>query len=289
MSVAGRKALMEADVVVADRLAPRELLGELPADVELIDVAKLPRGRSAQQEEINRIIVERALAGQRVVRFKGGDNFVFGRGYEEVLACREAGVPVTVIPGLTSPIAVPAVAGIPVTHRGVAHDFTVVSGHVPPGDPESLVNWKALASLDGTLLLMMAVQNAPAIAAALIEGGRPADTPVAVICDGTMPGERTVLSTLARLAVDMEAAAVRPPAIIVIGGVVAVAHPEHFALTWPPCTRSPTRPTPASPTTATCATSSCASTSRPRTDCSSPRARRWSGGRWRPASHHAPT
>ena len=125
ISVAGRKALMEADVVVADRLAPRELLGELPADVELIDVAKLPRGRSAQQEEINRVIVERALAGKRVVRFKGGDNFVFGRGYEEVLACREAGVPVTVIPGLTSPIAVPAVAGIPVTHRGVAHEFTV--------------------------------------------------------------------------------------------------------------------------------------------------------------------
>ena len=107
MSVAGRKALMEADVVVADRLAPRELLGELPADVELVDVAKLPRGRSAQQEEINRVIVDRALAGKRVVRFKGGDNFVFGRGYEEVLACRAAGVPVTVIPGLTSPIAVP--------------------------------------------------------------------------------------------------------------------------------------------------------------------------------------
>ena len=228
MSVAGRKALMEADVVVADRLAPRELLGELPADVELIDVAKLPRGRSAQQEEINRVIVERALAGQRVVRFKGGDNFVFGRGYEEVLACREAGVPVTVIPGLTSPIAVPAVAGIPVTHRGVAHDFTVISGHLPPGDPESLVNWKAVSGLDGTLLLMMAVQNAPAIAAALVEGGRAADTPVAVICDGTMPGERTVLSTLGALETDLAAAAVRPPAIIVVGGVVAVAHPDHY-------------------------------------------------------------
>ncbi|MET0524075.1 MAG: uroporphyrinogen-III C-methyltransferase [Nocardioides sp.] len=229
MSVAGRKALMEADVVVADRLAPRELLGELPADVELIDVAKLPRGRSALQEEINRVIVERALAGQRVVRFKGGDNFVFGRGFEEVLACRAAGVPVTVIPGLTSPIAVPAVAGIPVTHRGVAHDFTVVSGHLPPGDPESLVNWEALAALDGTLLLMMAVQNAPAIATALVEAGRPADTPVAVICDGTMPGERTVLSTLGALEADLASAAVRPPAIIVIGGVVAVAHPQHFA------------------------------------------------------------
>ncbi|MQW75122.1 uroporphyrinogen-III C-methyltransferase [Nocardioides sp. dk4132] len=228
MSVAGRKALMEADVVVADRLAPRELLGELPADVELVDVAKLPRGRSAQQEEINRVIVERALAGKRVVRFKGGDNFVFGRGYEEVLACRAAGVPVTVIPGLTSPVAVPAVAGIPVTHRGVAHEFTVISGHLPPGHPESLTSWKAVAGLTGTLVLMMAVQNAPAIADALVTGGRDADTPVAVICDGTMPGERTVLATLGTLARELQAHDVRPPAIIVVGDVVAVAHPERF-------------------------------------------------------------
>ncbi|GCD89113.1 uroporphyrinogen-III C-methyltransferase [Nocardioides sp. LS1] len=229
MSVAGRKALMEADVVVADRLAPRELLSELPHDVELIDVAKLPRGRSAQQEEINRVLVERALEGKVVVRFKGGDNFVFGRGYEEVLACREAGVPVTVIPGLTSPVAVPAVAGIPVTHRGVAHEFTVISGHLPPGHEESLVNWDAVAGLTGTVVLMMAVQNAPAIAEALVAGGRPASTPVGVICDGTMPGERTVLATLGTLATELEAQRVRPPAIIVVGDVVAVAHPDHFA------------------------------------------------------------
>jgi uroporphyrin-III C-methyltransferase / precorrin-2 dehydrogenase / sirohydrochlorin ferrochelatase len=229
MSVAGRKALMEADVVVADRLAPRELLGELPADVELIDVAKLPRGRSAVQEEINRVIVDRARAGKRVVRFKGGDNFVFGRGYEEVLACREAGVPVTVIPGLTSPIAVPAVAGIPVTHRGVAHEFTIVSGHLPPGHPESQVNWPALGSLTGTVVLMMAVENAPAIASALVDGGRAASTPVAVVCDGTMPGERTVLATLGTLAAELTEHGVRPPAIIVVGEVVAVAHPAHFA------------------------------------------------------------
>lgn len=228
MSVAGRKALMEADVVVADRLAPRELLGELPADVELIDVAKLPRGRSAQQEEINRVLVERALEGKCVVRFKGGDNFVFGRGYEEVQACREAGVPVTVIPGLTSPIAVPAVAGIPVTHRGVAHEFTVVSGHLAPGDPESLVDWRALGGLTGTIVLMMAVQNAPAIAAALVEGGRPASTPVAIVCDGTMPGERTVLATLGTLHQQIAAELVRPPAIIVVGEVVRVAHPDRF-------------------------------------------------------------
>jgi uroporphyrin-III C-methyltransferase/precorrin-2 dehydrogenase/sirohydrochlorin ferrochelatase len=229
ITIAGRKAVMEADVVVADRLAPRELLGELPPDVELIDVAKLPRGRSAQQEEINRVIVERALAGKRVVRFKGGDNFVFGRGYEEIIACRAAGVPVTVIPGLTSPVAVPAVSGIPVTHRGVAHEFTVISGHLPPGHAESLTEWSAVARLRGTLVLMMAVQNAPLIAEALVAGGRGEETPVAVVCDGTMPGERTVLSTLGSLATDMEAAAVAAPAIIVVGEVVAVAHPEHYA------------------------------------------------------------
>jgi uroporphyrin-III C-methyltransferase / precorrin-2 dehydrogenase / sirohydrochlorin ferrochelatase len=229
ISVAGRKALMEADVVVADRLAPRELLGELPADVELIDVAKLPRGRSAQQEEINKLIVERALAGKRVVRFKGGDSFVFGRGYEEVLACREAGVPVTVVPGLSSPISVPGLAGIPVTHRGVAHDFTVISGHLPPGHADSLTDWEAVAGLTGTLVLMMAVENAPAIADVLLAGGRKPDTPVAVICQGSMPGERTVLSTLSGLAADLAHEAVTPPAILVVGDVVAVAHPDRYA------------------------------------------------------------
>jgi uroporphyrin-III C-methyltransferase/precorrin-2 dehydrogenase/sirohydrochlorin ferrochelatase len=227
--VAGRKALMEADVVVADRLAPRELLGELRPDVELVDVAKLPRGRSALQEEINRVIVDRALAGKRVVRFKGGDSFVFGRGYEEVIACREAGVPVTVVPGVTSSIAVPAVAGIPVTHRGVAHEFTVVSGHLPPGHPGSMVRWDALARTTGTIVLLMAVENAPAIAAALVDGGRDPGTPVAVVAEGTMPGERTVLATLGTLADEIADHQVRPPAVIVVGDVVAVAHPARFA------------------------------------------------------------
>jgi uroporphyrin-III C-methyltransferase/precorrin-2 dehydrogenase/sirohydrochlorin ferrochelatase len=229
ISVAGRRALMEADVVVADRLAPRELLGDLPATTEVVDVAKLPRGRSARQEEINRLIVERALAGQRVVRFKGGDSFVFGRGFEEIEACRAAGVAVQVIPGLSSPLAVPAVAGIPVTHRGVAHEFTVVSGHLPPGHAESLVDWDAVGRLRGTLLLMMAVENAPAIAEALLLAGRPATTPVAVVCDGSMPGERTVVSRLGDLTADLDRHAVRPPAIIVVGEVVAVAHPQHFS------------------------------------------------------------
>lgn len=223
ITVAGRKALMEADVVVADRLAPRELLAELPASTRIVDVAKLPRGRAAVQEEINRVIVEEALAGHRVARFKGGDNFVFGRGFEEIEACAAAGVPVTVVPGLSSPLAVPGLAGIPVTHRGVTHDLTVVSGHLPPGHPDSLVDWDALARMRGTVVLMMAVENAPAIARALLVG-RDAATPVAVLCDGSMPTARTVLSTLGDLAETLVREQVRPPAIIVVGEVVAVAH-----------------------------------------------------------------
>jgi uroporphyrin-III C-methyltransferase/precorrin-2 dehydrogenase/sirohydrochlorin ferrochelatase len=228
VTVAARHALASADVVVADRLAPRELLDELGPHVELIDVAKLPRGRSASQDFINEVIVDRARAGKRVVRFKGGDNFVFGRGFEEVLACAAADVPVTVVPGLSSAIAVPARVGIPVTHRGVAHEFTVISGHLPPGHPDSLVAWDAVAALRGTLVLLMAVDNAPAIAEVLLAGGRSAGTPVAVVVDGTMPTERTVLSTLGALADDLAAHEVRPPAIIVVGDVVAVARPAHY-------------------------------------------------------------
>ncbi|WP_104106522.1 uroporphyrinogen-III C-methyltransferase [Nocardioides sp. 616] len=228
VTVAARHALASADVVVADRLAPRALLGQLGPHVELIDVAKLPRGRSALQEQINQLLIDRARQGKRVVRFKGGDNFVFGRGYEELLACREAGVPVTVIPGLSSSISVPGVSQIPVTHRGVAHEFTVISGHLPPGHPDSLVEWSAVARMRGTVVLLMAVENAPAIAEELLLGGRRAETPVAVIMEGTMPGERTVLSTLGELAQDLASHQVRPPAIIVVGDVVRVAHPERY-------------------------------------------------------------
>jgi uroporphyrin-III C-methyltransferase/precorrin-2 dehydrogenase/sirohydrochlorin ferrochelatase len=231
VTVAARRALSEADVVVADRLAPRELLGELSPDVELVDVAKLPRGRSASQEEINRVIVERAREGKRVVRFKGGDPFVFGRGFEEAIACAEAGVPCTVLPGITSAISVPAAAGIPVTHRGVAHEFTVVSGHVPPDHDSSLVDWDALARMRGTVVLLMAVQNLPAIASRLMAGGRAGTTPVAVVVEGTMPGERTVFSTLGTIAEDVVRHEVRPPAIVVVGEVVAVGHPDRYP--WP--------------------------------------------------------
>ena len=147
ITVRGRRLLAHADVVVADRLAPPELLAELPPHVEVIDAAKIPYGRAMAQDAINDVLIDRAKAGKFVVRLKGGDPFVFARGYEEVIACADAGIPVTVVPGVTSAIAVPALAGVPVTHRAVTHEFVVVSGHVAPDHPESLVNWDALAAL----------------------------------------------------------------------------------------------------------------------------------------------
>ncbi|HZO63716.1 MAG TPA: uroporphyrinogen-III C-methyltransferase [Kribbellaceae bacterium] len=223
ITVRGRRLLAEADVVVADRLAPQELLDELPADVELVDAAKLPRGRAAMQEEINRVLVDRAREGKLVVRLKGGDPYVFGRGFEEAIACAEAGVPWTAVPGITSAVSVPSAAGIPVTHRGVAHEFTVVSGHLPPGHDESLVDWAALARLRGTLVLLMSVENLPAIAAELIRHGRPADTPAAAIADGTLPAQRMVVNSLGGLGDAMAADGIGAPAIIVVGDVVTVA------------------------------------------------------------------
>ncbi|WP_324275814.1 uroporphyrinogen-III C-methyltransferase [Blastococcus brunescens] len=199
ITVRGRQAVAQADVVVADHLAPLTLLETLPTSVEVVDASKLPRGRSMAQEQINALLVERALAGKRVVRLKGGDPFVFGRGMEEVEACAAAGVPVEVVPGVTSAIAVPGLAGIPVTHRGLTHEFVVVSGHLPPGHPASLVDWPAIARLRGTVVVLMGVDTAPAIAATLLEHGRAPDTPVAVVADGSMPTERTVRTTLVDL------------------------------------------------------------------------------------------
>ena len=230
ITVAGRRALQEADVVVADRLAPQALLTELGPDVELIDATKLPRGRSASQQAINELMVDRARAGKSVVRFKGGDPFVFGRGFEEALACSEAGVPYRVIPGITSAVAVPGLAGIPVTHRGVAHEFTVVSGHLPPGHPDSLVDWPALGQLRGTLVLLMAVENLSSIVDVLVAGGRDKDTPVAVVQDGSMSSQRVMSANLGGIVDAAAEQAVRPPAIVVIGEVVGVANRSPVAV-----------------------------------------------------------
>ena len=219
ITVRGRRLLAYADVVVADRLAPPELLAELAPQVEIIDAAKIPYGRAMAQEAINDILIDRARAGKFVVRLKGGDPFVFARGYEEVLACAAAGIPVTVVPGVTSAIAVPALAGVPVTHRAVNHEFVVVSGHLSPQDPESLVNWNALAQLSGTLVLLMAVERIGLFAEALQAGGRPAQTPVLVVQHGTTAAERVLRATLADVAEEIRDQGIRPPAIIVIGPV----------------------------------------------------------------------
>jgi uroporphyrin-III C-methyltransferase / precorrin-2 dehydrogenase / sirohydrochlorin ferrochelatase len=223
ITVRGRRLLAQADVVVADRLAPPELLAELAPHVEMIDASKIPYGRAMAQDAINDVLIDRARAGKFVVRLKGGDPFVFARGYEEVIACADAGIPVTVVPGVTSAIAVPASAGVPVTHRGVTHEFVVVSGHVAPNHPESLVNWNALAALSGTIVLLMAVERIELFAKVLQEGGRPAETPVLVVQHGTTAAQRTLRTTLADAPEQIRAEGIRPPAIIVIGAVAAFA------------------------------------------------------------------
>ena len=222
LTVRGRRALAEADVVVTDRLAPREVLAELDPEVEVIEAGKAPHAHNLTQDEINELLTSRALAGQRVARLKGGDPFVFGRGGEEALACVRAGVPFTVVPGVTSAVAVPAWAGIPVTHRGVTQDFAVVSAHLDPSHPGSSVDWAALAAGPGTLVLLMAVGRLPHIADELVKRGRAATTPVAVICDGTTPRQRVLVSTLATVAAEAAAQAIEPPAVVVVGDVVGL-------------------------------------------------------------------
>ena len=223
ITVRGRRLLAHADVVVADRLAPQELLAELGPHVEVIDAAKIPYGRAMAQDAINAVLIDRAREGKFVVRLKGGDPFVFARGYEEVLACADAGIPVTVVPGVTSAIAVPALAGVPVTRRAVTHEFVVVSGHGAPGHPESLVNWDALAAMRGTIVLLMAVERIELFAKVLLQGGRPAETPVLVVQHGTTAAQQTLQTTLADAPEDIRSEGIRPPAIIVIGDVAAFA------------------------------------------------------------------
>ena len=220
LTVRGRRLLAGADVVVRDRLAPHVAL---PDGVEVVEVGKDPRGASWSQRDIEALLVERARAGRRVVRLKGGDVHVFARGIEEVAACVDAGVPVEVVPGLSSAFAGPAYAGIPVTARGVTQSVAVVSAHLPPGDPASTVDWDALARLGGTLVLLMAVGRLGEVCAALVAGGRAPSTPVAVVQDASLPTQTTVVTTLADASVD--AAGARAPAVVVFGEVVAERRP----------------------------------------------------------------
>lgn len=215
ITVRGRRLLAEADVVISDRLGPRSLLGELDAEVLVIDVGKLPGHHPVPQDEINALLVEHARAGRRVVRLKGGDPYVLGRGGEEAEFCRRHGVTVEVVPGVTSAISVPAAAGIPVTHRGVATGFTVVTGH------------EQLASLPGgrdhTVVLLMGVGALAGSAAVLAQGVRGGECPVAIIEDGYGPNQRVTIGTLDTIAAQAVAREVRSPAVIVVGAVVSLS------------------------------------------------------------------
>jgi uroporphyrin-III C-methyltransferase len=223
LTVAGLEAVKEADVIVCDRLAPLSALQYVRPEAEIIEVAKIPRGTSTSQDRINEILIEHAWAGKTVVRLKGGDPFVFGRGGEEWQACAAAGVLVTVIPGVTSAVAGPALAGVPLTHRELTQGFTVISGHASPGDPASTLNWQALATANTTLVIMMGVATLPDITAELIKHGLPPYTPAMTVADAAMPSQQTVRGTLADIAMRTNEAGIKPPAITVIGAVAGFA------------------------------------------------------------------
>lgn len=219
ITVRGRALLAAADVVVVDRLGPRGLLATLGRDVEVIDVGKTPGNHPVGQDRINELLVLHAKAGKHVVRLKGGDPFVLGRGGEEALHCAENAVPVEVVPGVTSAVSVPAAAGIPVTHRGITASFVVASAHE---GADAVTAALRDAPVDATLVLLMGVTRLAETAAGLVRAGRRPETPVALIESGWTPDQRTTVTTLERAAADAEAAGVRAPAIVVVGDVVAV-------------------------------------------------------------------
>jgi uroporphyrin-III C-methyltransferase len=219
LTVAGLEAIKEADVIVCDRLAPLSALQHARPEATIIDVAKIPRAASTSQEQINQILLEHASAGKTVIRLKGGDPFIFGRGGEEWQACATAGIPVTVIPGVSSATAGPALAGVPLTHRELTQGFTVISGHAPPGDPASTLNWQALATANTTLVIMMGVATLPAITDELIKYGLAPETPAMTVADAAMPSQQSVRGTVADIAALTKDADIKPPAITVIGGV----------------------------------------------------------------------
>lgn len=217
MTIRGRRALSEADVVVTDRLGPTSLLDDLPDTVEVIDVGKVPGHHAVTQEEINRIIVEQAAQGRTVVRLKGGDPYLFGRGGEEVVACRAHGIPVEVVPGVSSAVAVPAAADIPLTHRGVVAATHVTHGHGTLA-PDAVA---AVVDRTATLVVLMGVGNLHHHVRHLLDAGADPATPVAVVENGTLPSQRTTRATLATVVEVAAATGVQAPAVIVVGAVAA--------------------------------------------------------------------
>jgi len=221
-----REVIDGADVILYDQLPGEEIIATLPTAAELIDCGKYGGSHTLKQHEIEALMVERAKSGKTVVRLKGGDPFLFGRGGEELEVLREHGIPVEVVPGVTSAIAVPEMVGIPVTHRRYASEVTFITGHEDPTKPESALNWEALSRLKGTLVILMGVKNLPAITAALIGHGKAPGTPVAIIERGLRPDQRVTVGTLADIVEKARAVGVRPPAVIVIGGVVNLYNGE---------------------------------------------------------------
>jgi uroporphyrinogen III methyltransferase/synthase len=220
ISVKALEYIQQADTIVYDRLADDRLLSTARPDVELIYVGKASSNHTMRQEDINQLLVDKAKEGKNVVRLKGGDPFVFGRGGEEALTLVENKVSFEVVPGITSAISVPAYAGIPVTHRGIATSFAVITGHEDPTKAESTIKWSHLATAVDTLVFLMGVENLPHITTKLIENGRSADTPAAVIRWGTKPEQRVLVTTVGKAAADVAREGIKPPAIFIVGEVV---------------------------------------------------------------------
>jgi uroporphyrinogen III methyltransferase/synthase len=220
MTIKGIECIKQAEVIIYDRLVDERLLTYALPAAELIYVGKAASDHTMPQENINKLLVEKASTGKLVVRLKGGDPFVFGRGGEEAMALEAAGIAYEIVPGVTSAIAVPAYAGIPVTHRGVATSFAVVTGHEDFSKPGSTVDWKRLALGPDTIVFLMGMENLPIITANLIDNGLPADTPTAIIRWGTRPNQQTVVTSLGEAAQAVERNQLKPPAVIVVGQVV---------------------------------------------------------------------
>ncbi len=220
ISVKGLECLMQADVIIYDRLLDERLLDSAPPEAERIYVGKTAGEHAREQGEINQLLVEKAKEGKAVVRLKGGDPFVLGRGGEEAEALEQNHIPFEVVPGVSSAVAVPAYAGIPVTHRGLASSFAVVTGHEDPSKASSSIVWEKLSTGVDTLVFLMGMQNLPKIVAELIEHGRPADTPIAVIKDGTRTKQKTVVGSLKDIIAKVKEHRLSPPAVIVVGEVV---------------------------------------------------------------------
>mgnify|MGYP001403013048 CR=1 FL=1 len=220
ITLKGLQCIQNADVIVHDRLADPRLLSFARPDVELIYVGKESNRHTMRQEEINQVLVNQAKEKKSVLRLKGGDPYVFGRGGEEAIHCLNNGVPFEEVPGITSAIAVPAYAGIPVTHRGVASSFSVITGHEDPAKTETSIRWASLATATDTLMFLMGMENLPYITKQLIANGRPASTPVAVVRWGTKPEQEALVGTLETIEQLVHESNFQPPAIIIVGEVV---------------------------------------------------------------------